>query len=148
MCSNVSFKCLPGIIMHRAFNSGPTILEIMIGTTDLKLMRNSNFLLKNLNSPSPQTMLMIICTNPTLLLTFSSQHWTGGEVGDGFLGNLVNCDDHVLLYTGVPMNFDQDCTLKHYSLCSLKRFSKNICHQHFHYAKLQTSLLQCTNRKH
>ena len=23
--------------------------------------------------------------------------------------NLLNCDGHVLLYTGVPMNFGQDC---------------------------------------
>ena len=60
--------------------------------------------------PSPQTMLMIICTNPCLLLIFFSQHWTGGEGGDIYLGNLVNCDDHVLLYTGVPMMFDQDCS--------------------------------------
>ena len=46
---------------------------------------------------------------PRLLLIFFSQHWTGGEGGDVYLGNLVNCDDHVLLYTGVPMNFGQDC---------------------------------------
>ena len=101
-----------------------TILEIMIGTTDLKLIRKSNFLLKkNQNSPppSPQTMLMVICTNPSLLLIFSSQHWTGGEGGDVYLGNLVNCDDHVLLYTGVPMNFAQDCrSFKHWMVrCDL-----------------------------
>ena len=60
--------------------------------------------------PSPQTMLMIICTNPCLILIFFSQHWTGGEGGDVYMGNLVNCDDHVLLYTGVPMNFGQDCS--------------------------------------
>ena len=56
--------------------------------------------------PRPLTMLMIISTNPSLLLFSSSQHWTGG---DDFLDNLVNCNDHVLRYTDVPMNFDQDC---------------------------------------
>ena len=30
------------------------------------------------------TMLMIICTNPSLLLIFSSPHWTGGEGGAFF----------------------------------------------------------------
>ena len=67
------------------------------------------------------TMLMIICTNPSLLLIFSSQHWTGGEGGDVYLGNLVNCDDHVLLYTSVPMNFAQDCrSFKHWMVrCDL-----------------------------
>ena len=36
---------------------------------------------------------------------------------DIFIGNLVDCDDHVLLYTGVPMNFGQDCsyTQAHFS---------------------------------
>ena len=88
-----------------------TIPDKFIGTTDLKLLRKSNFLLNNQNPPppSPQTMLMIICTNPCLLLIFFSQHWTGGEGGDVYLGNLVNCDDHVLLYTGAPMHFCQDC---------------------------------------
>ena len=96
--SNVAFKRKPSSYHSK---QAPTILDKIIGDNRLKITPEIKFPSEQSKFPPPstQTMLMIICTNPCLLLIFFSQHWTGGVEGSVYLGNLVNCDDHVLLYT-------------------------------------------------
>ena len=58
------------------------------------------------NTPFPPNNVDDHLHQPQFVFNFFQP--TLGEGVDVFLGNLVNCDDHVPLYTGVPMNFGQD----------------------------------------